>query len=230
MTSLESGTGVTPARQAALEMLAAVERGQRVDRAFADSARDLDPRERAWCRELVYGVQRLRGRLDYLLDRRVRRGLASVDPEVLDVLRLGVYQILYMDGVPEYAAVSQTVDLARAVGGKGAAGFVNAIMRATVRERPGQEHFPDFESDFESDLESVDLLSVASLASLELSFLPFFDEYRSEYQPLPFRTNEVFEINFLIRRLLHSGQVLIGSSVMRCSISNSPSHFGHSYS
>ncbi len=128
-------------------MLTAVKRGQRVDRAFADSARDLDPRERAWCRELVYGVQRLRGRLDYLLDRRVRRGLDSVAPEVLDVLRLGVYQILYMDGVPEYAAVSQTVDLARAVGGKGAAGFVNAIMRATVRERPGQEHFPDFESD-----------------------------------------------------------------------------------
>ena len=147
MTSPESGTGVTPGRQAALEMLTAVKRGQRVDRAFADSARDLDPRERAWCRELVYGVQRLRGRLDYLLDRRVRRGLDSVALEVLDVLRLGVYQILYMDGVPEYAAVSQTVDLARAVGGKGAAGFVNAIMRATVRERPGQEHFPDFESD-----------------------------------------------------------------------------------
>ena len=140
-------SNVTPGRIAALQMLGAVERGQRVDRAFAAAARDLDVRERAWCRELVYGVQRLRGRLDYLLDRRVRRGLDSVDLEVLDVLRLGVYQVLYMDGVPEYAAVSQTVDLARSTGGKGASGFVNAIMRATVREKPGEEHFPDFESD-----------------------------------------------------------------------------------
>jgi 16S rRNA (cytosine967-C5)-methyltransferase len=138
---------VTSGRRAALEIFGAVERGQRVDRAFAAATRDLDSRERAWCRELVYGAQRLRGRLDYLLDRRVRRGLDSVDPEVLDVLRLGVYQILYMDGVPEYAAVSQTVDLARSVGGKGTAGFVNAIMRATVRERPGEGPFPDFESD-----------------------------------------------------------------------------------
>jgi 16S rRNA (cytosine967-C5)-methyltransferase len=138
---------VTPGRTAALEVFGAVERGQRVDRAFASSASDLDLRERAWCRELVYGAQRLRGRLDYLLDRRVRRGLDSVDAEVLNVLRLGVYQVLYMDGVPEYAAVSQTVDLARLAGGDGASGFVNAIMRATVREKPGKEHFPDFESD-----------------------------------------------------------------------------------
>jgi len=145
--SMDSGAEVTPGRRAALEIFGAVERGQRVDRAFADAARDLDARERAWCRELVYGAQRLRGRLDYLLDRRVRRGLDSVDSEVLDVLRLGMYQVLYMDGVPEYAAVSQTVDLARSVGGKGTAGFVNAIMRATVRERPGEEHFPDFDSD-----------------------------------------------------------------------------------
>ena len=147
MTSSESGADVTPGRLAALEIFGAVERGQRLDLAFTASARALDVRERAWCRELAYGAQRLRGRLDFLLDRRVRRGLDSVDAEVLDVLRLGMYQILYMDGVPEYAAVSQTVDLARLSGGKGAAGFVNAIMRATVRERPGEEHFPDFTSD-----------------------------------------------------------------------------------
>jgi 16S rRNA C967 or C1407 C5-methylase (RsmB/RsmF family) len=146
-TSSESVSVVTPGRTAALEVFGAVGRGQRVDRAFASAASDLDLRERAWCRELVYGAQRLRGRLDYLLDRRVRRGLDSVDAEVLNVMRLGVYQVLYMDGVPEYAAVSQTVDLARLVGGQGASGFVNAIMRATVREKPGEEHFPDFVSD-----------------------------------------------------------------------------------
>ena len=147
MTPPTSGVEVTPGRRAALEVLSAVERGQRLDRAFAAAGRALDPRERAWCRELVYGVQRLRGRLDYLLDRRVRRGLDSVDPEMLDVLRVGLYQILYMDGVPEYAASSQTVDSARSVGGDRGAGFANAIMRATVREGPSREIFPEFDSD-----------------------------------------------------------------------------------
>ena len=117
MTSPRSGTEVTPGRRAALEILGAVERGRRLDRAFAASSRALDSRERGWCRELVYGVQRLRGRLDHLLDGKVQRGFDSVDPAVRDALRLGLYQILYMDGVPEYAAVSQAVDLARSVGG-----------------------------------------------------------------------------------------------------------------
>ena len=91
--------------------------------------------------------QRLRGRLDHLLDRKVQRGLDSVDPAVRDALRLGLYQILYMDGVPEYAAVSQAVDLARSVGGKGVAGFVNAVLRAAAGEGGGEKHFPDVEAD-----------------------------------------------------------------------------------
>ena len=147
MTSPRSGAEVTLGRRAALEILGAVERGQRLDRAFAASSRALDPRERGWCRELTYGVQRLRGRLDHLLDRKVQRGLDSVDPAVRDALRLGLYQILYMDGVPEYASVSQAVDLARSVGGKGVAGFVNAVLRAAAGEGGGEEHFPDAEAD-----------------------------------------------------------------------------------
>ena len=138
---------MTPGRRAALEVLAATRRGQRLDRAFASSSRNLDPRERAWCRELAFGVQRLRGRLDHLLDRKIRRGLDSADAGVQDALRLGLYQILYMDSVPEYAAVSQTVDQARSEGGKGAAGFVNAVLRAAAGEGGGEEHFPNVEAD-----------------------------------------------------------------------------------
>ncbi len=69
-------------------------RGRRLDRAFADATRSLDARDRTWCRELVFGIQRLRGRLDYLLDRKVKRGLESVKASVLDSLRIGLYELL----------------------------------------------------------------------------------------------------------------------------------------
>ncbi len=121
-------------------------RGRRLDRAFRAATRSLRARDRAWCRELVFGIQRLRGRLDYLLDRRVKRGLESVRADVQDALRIGLYEVLYMGGVPEYAAVSQAVDLAQLKGGRGVAGFVNAILRGIARDGAGPENFPDPES------------------------------------------------------------------------------------
>ena len=121
-------------------------RGRRLDLAFAAATRSLDARDRAWCRELVFGIQRLRGRLDYLLDRRVKRGLESVKAGVRDSLRIGLYEILYMGGVPEYAAVSQAVDLAQSKGGRGVAGFANAVLRGIARDGGGREHFPDPET------------------------------------------------------------------------------------
>jgi len=124
----------------------AVSRGRRLDLAFAEASDRLDPRERRWVHELVYGAVRLRGRLDHLLDAQLDRGVGSVADEVLDVLRIGAYQVLYMGSVPGYAAVSQTVDQARAVGGKGAAGLVNAVLRSVARVGDGPEHFPDPET------------------------------------------------------------------------------------
>ena len=94
----------------------------------------------------MFGIQRLRGRLDYLLDRRVKRGLESVKPGVRDSLRIGLYEMLYMGGVPEYAAVSQAVDLAHSKGGRGVAGFANAVLRGIARAGGGPENFPDPET------------------------------------------------------------------------------------
>ena len=73
----------------------------------------------------------------------MKRGLESVRAGVLDSLRIGLYEILYMGGVPEYAAVSQAVDLAKSRGGPGVAGFANALLRGIVRDGGGPENFPD---------------------------------------------------------------------------------------
>jgi 16S rRNA (cytosine967-C5)-methyltransferase len=88
----------------------------------------LDPRDRALVTEMVYGLQRHRNRLDYIIGAFSRRPLSDLDPEVLDILRLGMYQLSEMR-VPRHAAVNETVDLAKRRRGRGAASYVNAVMR-----------------------------------------------------------------------------------------------------
>lgn len=137
---------VTPARIVALEVLTRVRHGELVDRALPSATRRLEPRDRAWVHELVYGTLRLRGRLDAMLAAFVRPGLASLDPAVLDVLRLGAYQLEEMGGVPPYAAVSQSVELARNAGAGRAAGLVNGVLQSFIRGRETVE-FPAFDAD-----------------------------------------------------------------------------------
>jgi len=107
----------------------------------------MDPRERAFAHELTYGTTRFRGRLDHLLARHVHRGMAELDPVVLEVLRLGAYQLLYMNSVPPYAAVSQSVEQVRTDGGAGPAGLVNAVLRKVGDAGDSMDLFPDFDRD-----------------------------------------------------------------------------------
>ena len=107
--------------------------GELLDPAFARLAEQAPPRDRAWTQELVYGTFRLRGRLDFLLGKFVRRGLDTLEPDVLDILRLGAYQILEMHAVPAYAAVSQSVEMTKAIGNRGASGLVNGVLQSLRR-------------------------------------------------------------------------------------------------
>lgn len=140
--------GVTAARRAALRVTRAAGRGRRLDRALGEVLVRLPDRDRAWVHELVYGTARLRGRLDHLLDHHLHRGIGSVDPALLDLLRLGAYQLLHMDSVPAYAAVSQAVEQARKTAGtRGAGAMVNAVLRAVARTGEDRDLFPSFEED-----------------------------------------------------------------------------------
>ena len=120
-----------PARQAALDVLAAV----RERDAYANLAlpsllrqRGLNGRDAALATELCYGTCRAQGLLDAVLQSCMDRPLSEVDGELLDALRLGSYQLL-RTRVPPHAAVGTTVDLVRAGRGSAATGFVNAVLR-----------------------------------------------------------------------------------------------------
>lgn len=92
----------------------------------------LDGRDAALATELGYGTLRARGTLDEIIAACIDRPLIDVDAGVLDLLRLGAYQLL-RTRVPPHAAVATTVDLARASGHGRAAGFVNAVLRRVGR-------------------------------------------------------------------------------------------------
>jgi 16S rRNA (cytosine967-C5)-methyltransferase len=127
----------TQARLLAARVLERVERA----RAYADltltaalARSALGPRDRAFATELVYGTLRWRGRLDFALGQVLERPLASVEPGVVTLLRLGAYQLLFCD-VPPSAAVDQTVRSAHALGAGRAAGLVNAVLRRLAQQK-----------------------------------------------------------------------------------------------
>ncbi|HZE09077.1 MAG TPA: 16S rRNA (cytosine(967)-C(5))-methyltransferase RsmB [Gemmatimonadaceae bacterium] len=133
-TAVSSGA-VTAARAVAAEICVDLRRGEFLDQSFDRRIVPLDARDRRWTRELVYGMLRHRGWIDAVLSDRVRGGLARLDPDVIDLLRLGVYQLTNMGSVPAYAAIAQTVELAKRRHGLGASKLVNAVLRRTDRER-----------------------------------------------------------------------------------------------
>lgn len=126
---------VTDARIAAAETLADLRSGLLLDAAFDRRAAELDARDRRWTQELVWGMLRKRGWIDHLLAPRVRGGIARLDADLADLLRLGVHQLFHMGSVPAYAAIAQTVELAKQRHGLGASKLVNAVLRRLDRER-----------------------------------------------------------------------------------------------
>lgn len=127
--------GVTGARVAAADICADLRSGWLLDYAFDRRTNALDARDRRWLQELLYGMLRQRSWIDGLLADRVKGGLDRLDPELIDLLRLGSYQLLRMGSVPAYAAIAQTVELSKSRLGIGASKLVNAVLRRIDRER-----------------------------------------------------------------------------------------------
>ena len=128
---------IAPARRAAYHVLRAVnERRADLPQALAHTRASLrDARDRALASEIATGTLRWQGTLDYLVAHFARRPAARLDPEVLDILRLSIYQLLHLNRVPAAAAVHDAVELARRAGKGSATGLVNAVLRAITRER-----------------------------------------------------------------------------------------------
>lgn len=119
------------ARRLAFGLLLRVERDGAYSDELLHSKRlaDIGPRERAFVTKTVLGCLRRQGELDHLIAAKMSRPVGSLDTEVLTALRLGAYQMRHLDGIPNHAAVSESVELVKRARKASAAGLVNAVLR-----------------------------------------------------------------------------------------------------
>jgi len=119
------------------------------DRLLTDSFkryRYFNSLDRAFLTELTYGVIRWRERLDWVIRLFSKISIEKIELETLNILRLGLYQILFLSRTPSSAAVNESVELAKRIRGKGGAGFVNAVLRSAIRQKD-EIHYPDIHED-----------------------------------------------------------------------------------
>ena len=169
---------VSPARSAAFEVVRRVfEDDAYADRALRSASEGLDARERAFARQLAYGtVQRVRT-LDHAIGTLGRRPVRKLDAPVLAALRLGAYQLGYLDVAP-HAAANESVELVRRSRLERAVPFTNAVMRRLAEgirrlldelpEGPLKHSYPDWVYDvWVRDLGEVAALEPGSADELD---------------------------------------------------------------
>ncbi|TAJ77108.1 16S rRNA (cytosine(967)-C(5))-methyltransferase RsmB [bacterium] len=140
-------------RELAVEILLKVEKRDAYANILLDHVLKKEPlsaRDRALLTQLVYGTLRWRGRIDWHLNRSLRRSLSAANPYLRNLLRLTLYQLLFLNKVPDYAAVNEAVELAKKHRGPGAGGLVNGVARRVLREKELQE--PNAQADIVSRL------------------------------------------------------------------------------
>jgi 16S rRNA (cytosine967-C5)-methyltransferase len=152
---------IAPARVAAYQILSRVSEGRTdLPTAVADVRDALaDERDRALATEIATGTLRWRAALDHLIVHFARRPLDRLDDQVVDILRLSLYQLLHLTRVPASAVVDDGVSLTKRAGKKSASGFVNAVLRNVSRTRDGLP-LPPRPPDATDRTRALDYLSV----------------------------------------------------------------------
>ena len=137
-------------RKTALDALNTLTRGKKtLDSILCDIPQDdryLSRKDRALFTAMVFGVLRWRNRLDHIILHFSKTPIQKIEPAVLNILRLGLFQIIYLDRVPDSAAVNTSVEMTKQIGAFRATGFVNALLRKSATNY-GDVHFPAFDSD-----------------------------------------------------------------------------------
>jgi 16S rRNA (cytosine967-C5)-methyltransferase len=123
---------LTPARIAAFDILRQVEAGGYASDLLLTRTAAFDSRDAGLASAIVFGVLRYRAQLDYLIGHYSGR-TQKLDPEVSIALRMGIYQLRYLERIPAHAAVAASVELVKRARKRSAAGFVNAVLRKVDR-------------------------------------------------------------------------------------------------
>ncbi|MFW5908326.1 MAG: 16S rRNA (cytosine(967)-C(5))-methyltransferase RsmB [Desulfosalsimonas sp.] len=138
-------------RKTALYILNKVSKGSsNLDRIMDDQETGLflhmPRRDRALAHALIYGVLRWRAKLDFNIESFANRPVKKIKPEVLNILRIGLFQMMFLSRIPQSAAVNTSVEMAKQVAPESMTGFVNALLRNFARS-PKPPPYPDFRTE-----------------------------------------------------------------------------------
>ncbi|MGB9629891.1 MAG: transcription antitermination factor NusB, partial [Thermodesulfobacteriota bacterium] len=169
----------------------------------------LTPLDRAFVTELTYGVLRWRGRIDWILQQFSHLPFEKIEPKILNILRLGLYQILFLSKTPFSASVHESVELAKKIRGRGGGGFVNAVLRSFLRKKddlvyPDLNKYPDL---YLSIVQSHPLwLAQKWMKEMGVEKTMEICLFNNEISPLILRTNTLkMDRKHLIEKLIKEG-------------------------
>ena len=111
-----------------------------LDEQLKQNAKKINDKDIGLISQIVYGVTTWKLTLDAIIDKYSKIKLKKISPWIINILRMGIYQIIFLDKIPKSAAVDESVNLAKRYGHKTSSGFVNAILRK-VEEKDYQELF-----------------------------------------------------------------------------------------
>ena len=203
-------------REAAFKALLAIERdGSYSNLELSKMLATDELSNKGFIREIVYGVTENKIYLDYILDKFIKKGAAKTKLQALIILRMGVYQILFMNSVPNYAAVNESVALARRFA-RGMDGFINGVLRNFIRNMDSAS-----EIDVKGQLEYLSIRYSCQLKLVEelVSMLGFEHakmllEHAGHRPPLSIRVNVAkISVKELADRLRANGFEIEGSKL-----------------
>ena len=203
-------------REAAFKALLAIERdGSYSNLELSKMLASDELSNKGFIREIVYGVTENKIYLDYILDKFIKKGAAKTKLQALIILRMGVYQILFMNSVPNYAAVNESVALARRFA-RGTDGFINGVLRNFIRNMDSES-----EIDVKGQLEYLSIRYSCQLKLVEelVSMLGFEHakmllEHAGHRPPLSIRVNIAkISVKELADRLRAKGFEIEGSKL-----------------
>lgn len=124
-------------REIAMEILVDINKNQAYSNKSIDRHlnKSISSQDENLIRELVYGVLENKIYMDYILSKASSIKIKKIHFQIIEILRTAIYQIVFMDRIPESAAVNEAVKLAKKYGHKGTIGFVNGVLRSIVREK-----------------------------------------------------------------------------------------------
>jgi 16S rRNA (cytosine967-C5)-methyltransferase len=147
---------VSPSRKVAYQILLRLEAGRAtvIDQLQIAEVSNLEDSDRRLTMEIVMGVLRWKGELDYQIGLLSKRKVTTLDTEILAILRMGAYQIRFLERIPKHAAVDESVELAKAAQMGSASGFVNAVLRkcAPPKERWVGGKFEDLSAEMKESV------------------------------------------------------------------------------